>query len=107
MGVALLLVSKPHGGRLVNRVVTGKRREHLLEEARELQKIELSPELASDVMNIAYGVYSPLEGFLLREDYIHVLYDMRLSNDIPWTMPIVLDVKPYEIAGLREGDDVT
>jgi len=101
------LVSKPHGGRLVNRVVTGKRREHLLEEARELQKIELSPELASDVMNIAYGVYSPLEGFLLREDYIHVLYDMRLSNDIPWTIPIVLDVKPYEIAGLRECDDVT
>lgn len=101
------MVSKPHGGKLVNRVVTGRRREHLLEEARELKKIELSLELASDVMNIAYGVYSPLEGFLLREDYIHVLYDMRLSNDIPWTIPIVLDVKHNEISGLREGDDIT
>ena len=68
------MVSKPHGGRLVNRVVTGRRREHLLEEARELPKIELSAELASDVMNIAHGVYSPLEGFLIQEDYIHVLY---------------------------------
>ena len=100
------MVSRPHGGKLVKRVVTGHRREHLLEEAKELPKIKLSDTLAADVMNIAYGVYSPLEGFLVQEDFIHVLYDMRLSNDIPWTIPIVLDVSPDEIAGVKEGDDV-
>ncbi|WFO74800.1 sulfate adenylyltransferase [Desulfurococcaceae archaeon MEX13E-LK6-19] len=100
------MVSKPHGGRLVDRVVKGKRREHLLEEARELPKIELSFDRAVDVEDIAHGVYSPLEGFLVQEDYLHVLYDMRLSNDIPWTIPIVLDVDPTEIEGVKEGDDV-
>jgi hypothetical protein len=50
--------------------------------------------------------YSPLEGFLVQEDYLSVLDDMRLSNDIPWTIPIVLDVSPEEIAGVREGDDI-
>ncbi|RLG84550.1 MAG: sulfate adenylyltransferase [Thermoprotei archaeon] len=100
------MVSKPHGGRLVNRIVTGKRREHLVEEAKELPKIVLNDSLAADVMNIAHGVYSPLEGFLTQEDYIHVLYDMRLSNDIPWTIPIILDVDPEEITGIKEGDDV-
>ena len=100
------MVSRPHGGRLINRVVTGKRKEHLLEEAKELPKIELTPEIASDVMNIAHGVYSPLEGFLVQEDYMHVLYDMRLSNDIPWTIPIILDVDPDEIVGVKEGDDI-
>lgn len=100
------MVSKPHGGRLVKRVVTGKRLEALREEAKELPRIELNYDLAVDVENIAHGVFSPLEGFLVQEDYVHVLYDMRLSNDVPWTIPIVLDVDPEEIAGVREGDDI-
>lgn len=100
------MVSKPHGGRLVNRVVKGRRREHLLSEAGELTKLELSESLAADVMNIAHGVYSPLEGFLTRDDYESVLNDMRLSNDIPWSIPIILDVGRDDIRGVKEGDDI-
>jgi len=90
----------------VRRVVRGRRREHLLEEAEELPKIEVSESLAADATNICHGVYSPLEGFLIQEDCMHVLHDMRLSNDVPWTIPIVLDVDPEEVAGVKEGDDV-
>ena len=100
------MISRPHGGRLVNRVARGKRREHLLEEARELPQIKISLERAVDLEDIAHGVYSPLEGFLVQEDYLSALYDMRLSNDIPWTIPIVLDVDPEEISGVKEGDDI-
>jgi len=82
----------PHGGKLVNRVVSEKRREKISEEMREFTKIEVETSLAKDIENIAYGVFSPLEGFLLEEDYLSVLDNMRLSNDIPWTIPIVLDV---------------
>ncbi len=100
------MVSKPHGGRLVNRVVTGKRREALLREAREIPRIDISLERAIDLEDIGHGAFSPLEGFLTQEDYLHVLHDMRLSDDTPWTIPIVLDVDPDEIAGVREGDDI-
>ena len=100
------MVSRPHGGRLVDRVVRGRRRERLLEEALELPRVELDAGLASDVANIAHGVYSPLEGFLVQEDYESVLYNMRLTSDIPWTIPIVLDVDPGQIAGVGEGDDL-
>ncbi|MET1160536.1 MAG: sulfate adenylyltransferase [Thermoprotei archaeon] len=100
------MLPRPHGGKLVNRVVTGKRREHLLEEARELPSIDISYERAVDVMDIAHGVFSPLEGFLTREDYENVLHDMRLSNDLPWTIPIVLDVNRSEITGVKESDDI-
>ncbi|MHC1601076.1 MAG: sulfate adenylyltransferase [Candidatus Nezhaarchaeales archaeon] len=100
------MVSKPHGGKLVNRVISGRRRDHLLEEAAELPRIELNESLASDLMNIAHGVYSPLEGFLLQNDYLHVLHDMRLSDDTPWTIPIILDVDPSEVAGVKPGDDI-
>lgn len=101
------VVSRPHGGRLINRAVTGRRKEALIEEASQLPKVEVTFETAVDIENIAYGVLSPLEGFLNQEDYLHVLQDMRLSNDTPWTIPITLDVDPEEVAGVEEGDDLT
>ncbi len=100
------MVARPHGGRLVNRVTSGRRREALMEEAAQLPKVELSTELALDVENIAHGVLSPLEGFMVQEDYLHVLQEMRLSSDVPWTIPIVLDVNPDDVEGVSEGDDV-
>ncbi len=100
------MVSKPHGGKLVNRVLKGKRRQALYEEAAELPRIEVSYERIIDLHDIAFGVFSPLEGFMSQEDYINVLTDMRLSNDIPWTIPIILDVDPEEISGVKEGDDI-
>ena len=33
---------------------------------------------------------SPLEGFMTREDYESVLNEMRLTNGLPWTLPITL-----------------
>ncbi len=100
------MVPRPHGGRLVNRVVPEKRRERLLEEAEELPRIELPLEYAVDVENIARGVFSPLEGFMVQEDYLSVLYDMRLSDDTPWTIPIVLDVDPEELGEAKPGDEL-
>lgn len=100
------MVSKPHGKSLVNRVISGKRLETLRREAKEIQQLQLSYDLVADLENIAHGVYSPLEGFLIQEDFLHVLHDMRLSNDVAWTIPIILDVNPEEISGVREGDEV-
>ncbi len=100
------MVSRPHGGRLVYRVAEGKRREALMAEARELKVIKIRKEAAIDLEDIAFGAFSPLEGFMVQEDYLSVLEDMRLSNDLPWTIPIVLDVDPEEVAGVKEGDDV-
>ena len=88
------MVSRPHGGKLTNRVLQGKRRERLLEEAVELPKLNLSFDYAVDVENIARGVFSPLEGFMNQEEYLSVLYNMRLPDDTPWTIPITLDVDP-------------
>jgi sulfate adenylyltransferase len=88
------LVSAPHGGRLIDRVARGPRAEKLSCEAAELPMIELHAGLAYDVANIAHGVYSPLEGFMTEEDYEGVLRSSRLTNDLPWTIPIVLDVEP-------------
>ncbi|HIQ29132.1 MAG TPA: sulfate adenylyltransferase, partial [Candidatus Caldiarchaeum subterraneum] len=99
------MVAKPHGGRLVNRAAEHSRLERLRREAEEMPKISISAEKAIEVENIANGVYSPLEGFMTQDDYQLTLDNMRLSNDIPWSIPIVLDVDEREVEGLREGDD--
>jgi len=93
--------AKPHGGKLINRVVgEGKDR---AEEAKRLPQVVLTKELAKEALNISYGVFSPLEGFLTREDYVSVLNKGRLATDIPWTIPIVLDISLD--SGLKEGND--
>jgi len=96
----------PHGGRLVQSLVTAKEKERIIEEWAEMPRLIVSEETARDVENIAFGAFSPLEGFLCGKDYACVLERMRLSNDLPWTIPIVLDASRRDVAGLKQGDEV-
>ena len=100
------MVSVPHGGKLVKKILRGKRREAILEASREMPQIRRPIEFLVDVENIAYGVFSPLEGFMTSDDFHSVLYNMRLINDLPWTIPIVLDVNEKEKELIGEGDDI-
>ncbi|MCX6570222.1 MAG: sulfate adenylyltransferase [Candidatus Aminicenantes bacterium] len=97
---------QPHGGKLVDRVLSGKKRDEALARAARLPRLAIDSELVSDVENIATGVYSPLEGFLGEADFHGVLTGMRLRNDIPWTVPIVLDTDRETAARLKTGEDV-
>lgn len=100
------MVSTPHGGRLVTRVATGKEKGRILDEVSELPRIIVPLELAVDIVNIAYGVFSPLEGFMNHEDHINVLTEMRLSDDTPWTIPLTLEVEKETVENVKEGDEV-
>lgn len=97
---------KPHGGRLIRRVLSERERQKAVETAKNLEKVEVSPAIASDVENIAKGVFSPLEGFMNREDLESVLSLKRLSSDVSWTIPILLDVSTDKSSQLDEGRDL-
>jgi sulfate adenylyltransferase len=99
-------MTAPHGGRLVDATVPEPEREKRLAEAKKLPKIIINEDVAKDIENIAYGVFSPLTGFLCRDDYEAVLAKKRLRNDLPWTVPIVLDVKKQQLAEAKEGDSI-
>jgi len=77
-------VIRPHGGKLVNKITT--------KNSSGSYSISVNADLASDIENIADGIFSPLEGFLLQQDFEAVVSKGRLANGIPWTVPIVLDV---------------
>ncbi|MGM0509528.1 MAG: sulfate adenylyltransferase [Thermoplasmatota archaeon] len=99
-------MSKPHGGTLVNRIISGSKRERLLDESSEMTKIQLTSELRKDTQNIASGVYSPLQGFMGHEDFDNVLEHSRLTSDVAWTLPIVLDVDEETKSRFDEGEDI-
>lgn len=86
---------QPHGGKLIRRIAPNKN-------IGDMQEIKVNGETANDIENIATGVFSPLEGFMHKEDFENVLTNMRLGSDVPWTVPIVFDYN----GGLKEGDDV-
>jgi len=97
---------RPHGGKLVNRLTAAAQIERRIEEAAELPTISVDRELRIDMENIAFGLYSPLTGPLTRNDLEYVIARGRLSNDIPWTIPILLDVSEEEASAFKEGDSI-
>ena len=97
-------MSRPHGGRLVQRTSESPERDRLLDEVKRLPRLDISSEIASDVWNLGIGAFSPLEGFMGSEDFRGTLYKKRLANGVPWTVPIVLDVSAAHVN--RLGKDV-
>jgi len=97
---------KPHGGKLITRILNEKDRKKAAETATNLEKVEISLTTATDTENIAKGIFSPLEGFMNQEELENVLNHKRLPNDLPWTMPIVLDITEEKAKNLKEGNEL-
>ena len=96
----------PHGGQLVNRVLRGALREAALERAASFPQVQLTAMAVSDLEMIAVGAFSPLTGFMNKDDYDSVIDNMRLSNGLPWTIPVTLPVDDEVAAGLDEGQEI-
>lgn len=88
---------KPHGGRLVNKEVSGAKRENILEYLKEMPLLKLSRRDLMELENIGVGLYSPLEGFMNEEEYNGVVEEMRLSNGTVWPLPIVLGFQKIKL----------
>ena len=92
---------KPHGGRLVSRIANEREKQRIEDESDQLTKIEVDNEVSWMISNIANGLFSPLEGFMNQNDYESVIFDKRLEDDLPWTIPIIFNVSE-KLASLTE-----
>jgi sulfate adenylyltransferase len=96
----------PHGGTLVDRTIPTEERQERLREAAELPGVSLGPRALSDLQMISTGVFSPLEGFMRKEEYESVVEEMRLTNGLAWSLPVTLAAGEDEASTLREGSEV-
>lgn len=80
----------PHGGVLVNHVLSGEQRAEAVRRAERLPRLRLTPREASDLELIGVGGLSPLTGFMGPADYLRVVREMRLANGLLWALPVTV-----------------
>lgn len=97
-----LTIIAPHGGKLINRILPTSQRKKLKISLDQYERLRLNTEQIKDVKNIAIGTYSPLTGFLRKDDFENVLSRMRLRNKIIWPIPITLDVTKRDYQRLKK-----
>ena len=92
----------PYGGKLVNLLVSGEERERLVTRSNTLPSFKISPRALCDLELLATGGFSPLERFMGKADYEHVLHDMHLMDGTLWPLPITLPVSPADLPPVGE-----
>jgi sulfate adenylyltransferase len=93
----------PHGGHLINRIVSPAQKQEFLAQAETMPRLQLTDRALCDLILIAIGGFSPLTGFMEQKDYDPVVTDMRLGNGLPWSVPITLPVSEEIAEPLKEG----
>ena len=96
----------PHGGSLIDLLVTEDRAAELSAPDRGVPEWSLTARQLNDIELLLNGGFSPLQGFMNRSDYEAVTADMRLADGTLWPMPITLDVTEEVAKSLDVGGEL-
>ncbi|MFK9094770.1 sulfate adenylyltransferase [Bacillus salipaludis] len=96
----------PSQDSLVNLVVSKEEKKQIEKQLKKRNRIAVDSRIQTDLLLIATGVYSPLRGFMGKEDYTRVINDMHLSNGTLWSLPITLPVDKESASLLKEGEEI-
>ena len=95
---------KPHGAdALTPRIVSDQRKLALEEEALSLPSLTVSSAAAANAVMLGAGYFTPLAGYMNRDDAISVARELRTTQGLFWPVPVLNMVD--EFAG-KVGDRV-
>ena len=96
-----------HGGKeIVERVVSSP--SEAKKRIKGLKRVAVTGRIARECIDLAYGFFTPLEGFMNKENVESVCEKMSLTDGTLWSIPIVFDIESKEIKekGIKEGDTI-
>jgi sulfate adenylyltransferase len=96
----------PHGGRLKPLLLKGDELEQEKEKAKTLPVVRLTSRETSDLIMMAIGAFSPLDGFMGEGDYKGVVDDMHMTDGTLWPIPITLSVTKEQADSIPNGSEV-
>lgn len=85
-----------HGGREIEERILDP--SDAAEKIKGLKSIEVRSQIANEVIDIAYGWFTPLQGFMKKADLESVCDKMRLTDGTVWSIPILFDLSDAEIS---------
>ena len=97
---------KAHGGVLKDLYLHGSAIDEEKVNARDYKSWNLTEHQLCDLELLLNGAFSPLDGFLTREEYDGVVENMRLPSGVLWPMPITLDVSQKFAETLSDGENI-
>ena len=93
----------PHGGELVELKLAPENAAELKARSKDFPSWDLTSRQIRDLELLLSGGFSPLRGFMKRDEYERVCNEMRLSNGLVWPIPITLDVPEAFAKSLKPG----
>ncbi|MFW6236091.1 MAG: sulfate adenylyltransferase [Desulfovibrionales bacterium] len=94
----------PHGGKgLVECLLKGADLEAEKKKAQGLKKITISNRVKGDVIMLGIGGFSPLNGFMGKEDWKGVCEKFLLADGTFWPVPVVCDTDDEDV---KVGDEI-
>jgi sulfate adenylyltransferase len=96
----------PHGGELKPLLLTGEALETEKKKAEALPQVRLSSRETSDLIMLAMGAFSPLDGFMRQQDYLGVVENMKMADGTLWPIPITLSVSQAQADEVPAGTTV-
>src|SRR5262249_23591289 len=93
----------PHGGELVDLILDPANAAELKARSKKFPSWDLTSRQIRDLELLLSGGFSPLRGFMNRDEYDPACNEMRLSNGLVWPIPITLDVPEAFAKSLKPG----
>jgi sulfate adenylyltransferase len=97
---------EPHGGVLKELYLGESAAEEEKAKAQDYPSWDLTERQLCDIELLLNGAFSPLDGFLNRQEYEGVITEMRLPSGLLWPIPVTLDVDPKFAESVSEGDTI-
>ena len=95
-----------HGGALKELYLTERKADEEKVNAKDYRSWDLTQRQLCDLDLMMNGAFSPLDGFLGKDDYESVCDNMRLTSGVLWPLPITLDVSQEFADEISAGETI-